>query len=167
MKSDRQLARDVVAELDWDPALDAAGIGVMARDGIVTLTGHVASFAARGDAERAAWRTGSLHVVTDALQVRLPPACSRDDAVIADTVRNCLRWSIAVRNKPIDVAVHAGYVTLSGTVKWLYQREAAEQAVRHVTGVTGLCDRIVIVPPPDNDAAHGATYGAQLRAQAG
>ena len=74
MKSDRQLAHDVVAELDWDSAIDVGGIDVQAVDGIVTLTGHVSSFAAKGDAEREAWRAGCAHVMTEALIVRLPAA---------------------------------------------------------------------------------------------
>jgi len=146
MKTDIQLQQDVLAELDWDPAINAADIGVEVKDGIVTLSGHVASFAEKWDAERAARLVGGVQALTVALDVNLPGSSKRDDVDIARTVQNALLWSISVPNKDIQVVVEAGHVTLAGEVTWPFQREAAVHAVRYLMGVTGVTDQIVLKP---------------------
>lgn len=144
MKTDLQLQQDVLAELDWNPAIDAANIGVEVKDGIVTLSGHVASFAEKWDAERAARLVGGVQALTVALDVDLPGSSKRDDVDIARTVKNALLWTISVPSNDIQVVVEAGHVTLAGDVTWVFQREAAVQAVRYLMGVTGVTDQIVI-----------------------
>jgi len=146
MKTDLQLQQDVLAELDWDPAINAAGIGVEVKDGIVTLSGHVDSFAAKWDAERAARLVAGVQALTVAIAVDLPGSSQREDVDIARTVQNALLWSIAVPSKAIQVVVEAGHVTLSGAVTWAFQREAAVHAVRYLMGVTGVSDQILIKP---------------------
>lgn len=146
MKTDTQLQQDVLAELDWDPALNAADIGVEVKDGIVSLSGHVDSFAQKWDAERAARQVSGVRALTVALEVRLPGSSKRDDVDIARTVQNALLWSISVPEKNIQVLVEDGHVTLTGEVTWVFQREAAVQAVRYLMGVTGVTDQIVIKP---------------------
>jgi osmotically-inducible protein OsmY len=146
MKTDTQIQQDVLAELDWNPAINAAGIGVEVKDGIVTLSGTVTSFAEKWDAERAARQVGGVQALTIAIDVRLPGESKRDDVDIARTVQNALLWSIAVPSKTIQVLVEAGHVTLSGEVTWEFQREAAVQAVRYLMGVTGVSDQILIKP---------------------
>jgi osmotically-inducible protein OsmY len=144
MKTDIQLQQDVLAELDWDAAINAADIGVEVTDGIVTLSGHVASFAEKWEAERAARKVGGVQALAVAIDVNLPGSSRRDDADIARAVQNALLWSIAVPSKQIAVLVEAGHVTLSGEVSWVFQREAAVLAVRYLMGVTGVTDQIVI-----------------------
>ena len=144
MKTDLQLQQDVLAELDWNPAIDAANIGVEVKDGIVTLSGHVNSFAEKWDAERAARQVGGVQALTVALDVDLPGSSKREDVDIARTVENALLWTISVPSKDLQVVVEAGHVTLSGEVSWVFQREAAVQAVRYLMGVTGVTDQIVI-----------------------
>lgn len=144
MKTDTQLQQDVLAELDWNPSINAAAIGVEVKDGIVTLSGHVGSFAEKWDAERAARLVGGVQALTVALDVDLPGSSKREDVDIARAVQNALLWSIAVPSKAIQVVVEAGHVTLSGEVTWSFQREAAVQAVRYLMGVTGVSDQILI-----------------------
>ncbi|MDQ2823097.1 MAG: BON domain-containing protein [Pseudomonadota bacterium] len=144
MKTDTQLQQDVLAELDWNPAINAADIGVEVKDGIVTLSGHVGSFAEKWDAERAARLVGGVQALTIALDVNLLGSSKREDVDIARAVQNALLWSISVPSNDILVTVEAGHVTLAGEVKWTFQREAAVQAVRYLMGVTGVTDQIVI-----------------------
>jgi osmotically-inducible protein OsmY len=144
MKTDIGLQQDVMAELDWEPSVNAAAIAVEVKDGIVTLAGHVGSYAEKWDAERAAQRVGGVRALTVEIDVRLPGASQRDDVDIARTVENALQWSVAVPKDAVRVLVEAGHVTLSGDVAWTYQREAAVRAVRHLMGVTGVSDQILI-----------------------
>lgn len=152
MKTDIHLQQDVLAELVWDPAVNASDIGVEVKDGIVTLDGHVGSFAEKWDAERAARRVGGVQALTVAIDVKLPGSSKRDDVDIARTVRNALLWSISVPNKDIQVLVEGGHVTLSGEVTWGFQREAAVQSVRYLMGVTGVTDQILIKPHVTTDS---------------
>jgi osmotically-inducible protein OsmY len=146
MKTDIQLQQDVLAELDWDPAINAAGIGVIVKDGIVSLSGQVASFAEKWDAERAARQVAGVQALTVTIDVALPGSSKRDDTDIARAVENALLWSISVPASDLQVLVEAGHVTLSGEVRWAFQREAAVHAVRYLMGVTGVTDQIVLKP---------------------
>ena len=146
MKTDIHLQQDVLAELDWDPSINAADIGVEVKDGIVTLSGHVPSFAEKWDAERVARQVGGVKALTVALEVDLPCNSRRDDVDIARTVQNALLWTITVPDTDLQVMVEAGHVTLSGEVTWRFQRDAAIQCVQHLMGVTGVTNQIAIKP---------------------
>ncbi|RZA28945.1 MAG: BON domain-containing protein, partial [Proteobacteria bacterium] len=96
MKTDIQLQHDVLAELAWQPSINAADIGVEARDGIVTLAGHVASYAEKWEAERAAQQVAGVRALAVEMDVRLPGSSKRNDVDIARAVQNALLWSTAV-----------------------------------------------------------------------
>lgn len=152
MKTDRQLQQDVIEELGWDPSVDAARIGVEAKDGIVTLSGHVDSYPQRWSAERAAQRVAGVKGVAVEIAVELAGSHKRDDADLALAARNALAWNVSVPEKAIKLTVHNGWITLSGEVDWAYQRWAAVAAVRDLVGVAGVNDEIVIkahVQPKD------------------
>lgn len=108
MKTDLQLQQDVLAELNWEPSINAANIGVSVEEGIVTLTGNVASFAEKWDAESAVQRVSGVRALTVAMDVHLPGSCVRDDVDIARAVKNALLWSIAVPNKDLGIVVEGG-----------------------------------------------------------
>jgi len=144
MKTDQQVQQDVIAELRWEPSVNAANIGVEVKDGIVTLTGHVNSFAEKWDAERAAQRVVGVKALAIEMDVNLPGSSHRHDADIARAVENALEWSIYVPQDAIKVMVDHGHVTLKGEVQWEYQREAADKAVRYLMGVTGISDQITL-----------------------
>ncbi|MEO6278213.1 BON domain-containing protein [Roseateles sp.] len=147
MKSDSQLQQDVMAELQWEPSVHATRIGVEVKDGIVTLAGQVDSSAEKWNAERAAQRVSGVMAITTELKVQLPSSTKRSDGDIADSVHSILEWaySLAVGRR-IKVMVEAGCVTLSGDVDWQYQRQAAADNLRTLTGVTGVNNEITIKP---------------------
>lgn len=146
MKTDAELQKDVLEELKWEPAVNAAQIGVEVRGGIVTLAGHVASYAEKWDAERAAQRVSGVMALTVEIEVRLPGLSERTDVDIARSAENVLSWTAQLPKDRIKVMVEAGWITLSGEVDWEYQRQAAAVAVRNLMGVKGVRDSIVVKP---------------------
>jgi osmotically-inducible protein OsmY len=146
MQSDTQLRSDVQAELDWDPAIRSASVGVAANDGVVTLTGHVASHAEKYAAERAAQRVKGVKALAIEITVKLPASDQRTDADIALAAERGLEWSALVPANRVKPLVEGGWITLDGEVDWEYQRKAAEKAVRNLMGVTGVSNQIKITP---------------------
>jgi osmotically-inducible protein OsmY len=144
--TDLELKKAVEAELDFEPSIDAAEIGVAVKDGIVTLTGRVDSYWAKIAAERAVFRVAGVNAVANDLEVRLPTASERTDEDIARAARNALEWDVLLPSDTIRVAVSKGWVTLEGTVDWQYQKQAAERAVRGLTGVRGVSNLIEVKP---------------------
>jgi osmotically-inducible protein OsmY len=144
MSNDRQLQQDVIAELGWDAAIDASRIGVEAEDGIVTLTGHVESYAQKWAAERAAQRVSGVKGVAVEMEVVLPGSSQRSDADIARMASNALEWNVLVPRDAVAVLVEDGHVTLSGEVEWAYVRNAAESSVRGLSGVKNVANLIRI-----------------------
>lgn len=144
MKDDSQLQQDILDELRWEPAVNANEIGVTVKDGIVTLTGHVASFGEKWDAERAAQRVTGVKGLAMEIDVAVGGGSKRTDADIARSVEHVLQWVSFLVYDPIKVLVENGWVTLSGEVQWHYQRQAAKQAVRYLMGVTGVSDQLLI-----------------------
>lgn len=150
MKSNSQLQRDVMDELQFEPTVDASNIGVIAKDGIVTLTGKVNNYAAKYAASEAAERVTGVKAVTDEMKVDLPAYHQRDDQDIAQAAVNALKWHVWVPKDAIKVKVDEGWVTLEGTVDYRFQQTAAEDAVQNLTGVTGVSNlislRAVVIP---------------------
>jgi osmotically-inducible protein OsmY len=136
--TDLELKKAVEAELNFEPSIDAAAIGVAEKDGIVTLTGHMDSYWAKIAAERAASRVAGVRAVANDLDVRLPTSSERTDEDMARAVINALNWSVLVPADRIKVTVSKGWVTLEGHVDWEYQKRAAERAVRDLVGVRGV-----------------------------
>jgi osmotically-inducible protein OsmY len=144
MKTDAQVQQDVIAELKWEPSVNAEQIGVEVKDGVVTLAGQVGSFAEKWDAERAAQRVSGVRALAVEMDVALPGSSRRADADIARSVENVLQWTTYLPQDRVKVMVEAGWVTLSGELDWDYQRQAAVGAVRYLMGVTGVSDQIRI-----------------------
>jgi len=144
--SDLTIKQEVEAELQYEPSIDAAGIGVAVKEGIVTLTGRVASLAQKYAAARAAARVAGVKAVANELEVGLLPADQRSDEEIARSVAITLAWNTSVPPDRVKAQVSRGWVTLEGTVEWYYQKEAAERAVRWLRGVTGVTNNIVVKP---------------------
>lgn len=146
MLTDVELQKNVQEELQWEPGVNAAEIGVTAKDGVVTLTGSVPSYSERWGAEAAAKRVYGVNAVANDIQVRLPGENIRTDADIARAAVNALTWDVAVPDNRVKVTVSDGWITLSGEVDWQYQRTAAERAVHFLTGVRGVSNEIVVKP---------------------
>lgn len=142
MKSDLGIKQDVNDELLWEPAVDAAAIGVEVDHGVVTLTGHVSSYMEKLAAEHAAERVAGVRGVVQKIEVRLPGTHS--DADVAQAARSALEWHASLPSNRIEVLVENGWVTLSGEVDWPYQSELAARAVGTLRGVGGLINRLKI-----------------------
>lgn len=148
------LAEAVLAELAYDPEVDATHIGVSADDGVVTLTGYTGSLQETWRAEAAAARVRGVRAVTRQLSVRLPEERKLHDDEIAHRVCRILEWEAAIPEDRIHVSVHNGLVTLAGDVDGEHQRAAAAAGVRRLSGVTGVVNHLEI--RPDNRADHVA-----------
>jgi osmotically-inducible protein OsmY len=146
MMTDKQLQDDVLDELHWEPAVNAAHIGVSAKQGTITLTGHVPSYTEKYAAERAAERVYGVRAVANELDVKLPGSSKRDDEDIAAACVSALQANYSVPDEKIKIVVRDGGVTLDGEVEWQYQKDAADNAVRYLTGVRGVTNNITIKP---------------------
>jgi len=144
MKTDAQLKADISAELEWDPSIHAANVGVAVKEGVVTLTGHLETYAEKYAIERAVQRVEGVQAVAIELDVKLDPGHKRSDADIAAAAESALQWHALVPEDRIKVMVEKGWVTLTGEVDWEFQRASAERAVRPLTGVVGLSNGITL-----------------------
>jgi osmotically-inducible protein OsmY len=146
MKSDQQIQKDVLAELAWESCVNATHIGVEVDHGVVTLSGHVESFAEKWGAERATKRVSGVRAVAIEMDVKLKDASKRTDSDIALSAVNALEWQSNVPKNAIQISVENATITLSGEVTWDHQREAATAAVRHLLGVRGIVNQILVKP---------------------
>jgi osmotically-inducible protein OsmY len=144
MKSDMDLKHDVENELKWEPSVNEAHVGVTAKDGVITLTGHVPSYMENYGAARAVKRVAGVKAVVNELDVTLPGSSKRTDEDIAAACLSALKANYAVPDDKIKVMVSKGRVTLEGEVEWQYQKEAALKAVRGLTGVMFVSNNIAI-----------------------
>ena len=146
MKTDSQLKKDVTAELEWDPSIDPTHVGVAVADGVVTLTGHLSTFAEKYAIERAVQRVQGVKAIAVELDVKLEPGHRRSDTDIAVAVESALQWHALVPAERIQAQVEKGWVTLKGEVEWDYQRRNAEKATRNLMGVMGVSNAITLKP---------------------
>ena len=146
MMNDTLLRDSVQDELSWEPRLDANNIGVAAKAGVITLSGNVSTFAEKHDAECAARRVKGVKAVAEELEVHLPFAIKRNDTDIAAAIVNRFSWDTQVPHDRVKAMVEKGRVTLTGQVDWQYQKEAAENHVRYLTGVIGVSNQLTLKP---------------------
>lgn len=149
MTSPTKLQHDVLEELEWEPLLDAAHIGVAATEpGVITLTGSVATYAEKVSAERAAKRVSGLRALANDIEVHPAGSFKRGNTDLAQAVLRALEWDIAVPDERIKARVADGWVTLEGEVALQFQRAAAENAVRRLNGVSGVTNLIRLQTGP-------------------
>ena len=149
MNSDQELQAKVLAELRWEPSVNAAHIGVTAKNGVVTLSGHVTGYLEKQGAERCATRVNGVKAVAEEIEVRLSLDTRRSDEDIATAVLSRLSWSSSVPTDSVKVKVEKGWITLTGQVSEYYQKIAAEMDVRGLHGVTGISNKMTIKPRVD------------------
>lgn len=152
MKTDKQLQRDVLDELQYEPSVDASKIGVIAHNGIISLAGTVASYAEQNAATHAAERIAGVKALANETKVELPSMHQRDDADIAQAVLNAFKWHVWVPQDAIKVSVESGWVTLEGPVNSKFERTSANDAVRYLTGVKGVINLISVKQPAINSS---------------
>ena len=146
MKTDAELQQHVMDELKWEPTIQAAEIGVAVLDGVVTLSGSVDSYAKKWAAERSAKRVSGVKEVAQEIKVTLARSYKRPDKDIAQSATKVLDWNLWVPSDRVKVMVQDGRIMLSGDVDWYYQKDHAEDAVRHLVGVSGVINSITVKP---------------------
>lgn len=145
---DNEIQREVEEELRYDPSLAEDDIAVSVRDGVVSLAGWTKSYLDKWRAERTVGRIRGVRAVANDLDVRLPSSSIRTDPDIARAVADALDWNVSVPKGRIKATIEKGWVTLEGDVDWYFQKEAAERAVRAITGVKGVTSLITVKAQP-------------------
>lgn len=141
---DAKIRDDVIEELDFEPQVDAAAIGVAVKDGIVTLTGHVPHYMQKLSAEAAVRRVKGVKGLAQDIEVKLASTASHPDDELAERASRLLSWTIAAPKDGIKVKVEKGWITLHGDAQWAYQKQDAERAVRRLEGVVGVTNLITL-----------------------
>jgi len=142
---DKALKKQVQDELEWDPTFDANDIGIAVENGIVRLTGYVATYAQKFDVEAAVKRVNGVRGYVEDLQIR-PFAQPFSDESIAMRVANVIDWDTTVPKGAVKAKVEKGYVTLTGKLTWQFEKTAAENVVRNLQGVRGVTNLIEVKP---------------------
>lgn len=164
MKTNEDLQKDVQDSIKWEPLLQAAEIGVTAKDGVITLSGTVDSYAKKSEAEEAAKRVKGVKVVVEEITIKtFSDLLSRDDGDLANEILNAYQWTQEIPSDRVTVKVENGWITLEGELQWNYQREAAERLIRQLAGVTGLSNNIVIKSAPQVEVEKTAIESALAR----
>jgi osmotically-inducible protein OsmY len=143
---DQELRSGIIAELEYDPSIEATNIGVAVKEGVVTLTGHVASYSEKVAAENAVRRVKGVRAIAEEIEIRLPRQKKTSDDEIARRVANILRWDSRVPQDAVEITVQEGWVTLNGAVDWQFQRIAIENDVYKLSGVAGVNSQIKVQP---------------------
>ena len=146
MRTDKELQRDVMDEINWTPALRGEEIGVAVKDGVVTLSGEVSNYVKKYDAERAAEKIHGVKAVAVDLEVKLPSSSFHSDTDIAHEAVSALKWDVQVPDEKIKLRVEDGRIIMDGEVEWQYQRSAAARAVRYLSGVKSVSNFISVKP---------------------
>ena len=147
MISDLELRQDVLDELEFEPSVNAAHIGVAANRGVVTLTGFVTNYAEKAATERAARRVKGVKAIAEEIEVRLPSDTKRSDDEIASRALDILKWQVGLPADRITIKVERGIVTLTGDVDWQFQKTNAEHVVHKLTGVIDVLNQIRVASP--------------------
>lgn len=151
-KTDSQLQRDVMEELEWEPAVDQADIGVAVTDGVVTLSGYVKSYPEKVAAEKATRRVAGVRAIAEEIKVRFAAEPKTADHEIAKRILDTIAWTVSIPDDQVKVKVEHGWVTLSGTVDWHFQSKEAQKAAGRVSGVVGVSNLIEVrqLPTPSD-----------------
>jgi osmotically-inducible protein OsmY len=144
MDKDRVLQRKVIAELEWEPSVESADIGVAVVDGVVSLNGYVKSYAEKLAAEKAVRRVAGVDAIAEELKVRYAADAKTADHEIAKRVLDMFAWNSLIPKDKIQVKVEHGLVTLTGEAKWHYQSKEAARVASQISGVTGVANTIKI-----------------------
>ncbi|MFT7611273.1 MAG: osmotically-inducible protein OsmY [Parvicellaceae bacterium] len=147
MKTNEKLKNDVLAELKYEPSIDANQIGVITKNGIATLTGHVTSYSQKMAAERAARRVNGVRAVAEEIEVNYPSNNKKTDPEIAEAVANAFKWNSSIPEKEVKIKVENNNVYLDGKVDWDFQRRSAKNTAGELTGVKHVYDRIELKTP--------------------
>jgi osmotically-inducible protein OsmY len=145
-KSDAEIKTDVLAELKYEPSVKVTDIGVLVKDGTVTLNGNATSYAEKWEAVRAAKRVAGVTAIADDIKVKLWDSFVRTDGDIATTAANQIKWITSIPSGKVQLTVSDGWITLDGELEWWFEKNEAERAVQSLAGVKGVTNEIKIKP---------------------
>ncbi len=145
-KTDTELQKDVMSELKYDPSVKVSDIGVIAKNGTVTLNGYATSYNEKWEAVHATKRVAGVKAIADDIEIQLPASYHRTDTDIAAAAINQIEWSTTIPNGTVQATVRDGWITLDGEVEWWYQKNAAGGLVKQMAGVKGVTNSISISP---------------------
>jgi osmotically-inducible protein OsmY len=152
MKTDAQIKQDVIDQLKWQNDVDETQIGVTVKDGLVTLTGLVFSYPIKLAVEDAVKKVAGVKAIAEDIKVGYLSEQNKTDTEIANSVLNAIEWNASIPNDRVLVEVENGWITLSGTLEYAYQRDAAKRTVEYPTGVKGVTNNIIlkqVIDPKD------------------
>jgi osmotically-inducible protein OsmY len=161
LKSDTEIKNDILSELKYEPRVKVTDIGVLVKDGTVTLNGFATSYGEKWDAVKAVKRIAGVKAIADDIEVKVPESLRRNDGDIAAAAANQIEWSTTIPQGAVQVTVSEGRVSLEGQVEWWYQKDAAEDGVRYLAGVNRVFNLITIKPkvtPAKIEAAIEAAF---------
>ncbi len=141
-KTDARLRRDVLAELAWEPSVDATFIGIDACTGVISWSGRVATYTEKWRARNAIERVAGVAALVGELAVELGEDSVRVDADIARSAQNVIEWITYLPVGSVYVEVENGWVTLAGQLDWPFQKQGAEDGIASLTGVMGIRNQI-------------------------
>jgi osmotically-inducible protein OsmY len=164
MKTNEELQEDVQDAIKWEPLLKAAEIGVTAKDGIITLSGSVDSYAKKSEAEDAAKTVAGVKAVVEQIEIKTFSSLdNRDDNDLANEVLNAYKTNWEIPEDRIKIKVENGWITLEGNVQWNYQKEAAGRLIKKLTGIRGVSNRITIKSDNNDKIEKAAIISALAR----
>lgn len=147
MRTDEEIRDSVLQELDFEPSVHNTDIGVIVKNGVVTLTGHVPSYAEKIAAEKAVARVMGVRAIAEEIDVHLPSASKRTDGQIAEAAANVIRWNSTIPAGKVSIKVEEGIVYLHGDLDWQFQKDAAHRGISQLAGVRNVVNRIKLVSP--------------------
>ena len=145
-KTDTELQNDVLSELKYEPSIKVTDIGVLVKNGTVTLNGYATSYNEKWQAVHAVKRVAGVKAIADDIEIQLPDSYHRTDGDIASAEINQIDWSTTIPQGTVEVTVCNCWITLEGEVEWWYQKNAAGSLVKQMAGVKGVSNSISIFP---------------------
>ena len=146
MKTDLQIQKDVMEELQWQPFLHSSEIGVAVKNGIVTLSGIVDTYSKKIAAEKAVKKVAGVKAIAEDIQVGVSPIYRKTDAEVAEAILNALKWHSVIQEDKIKIKVEDGIVKLEGEVEWEYQRNIVRKAIENLSGIRYVTNLISVKP---------------------
>ncbi len=144
MKTDLKIKEDVLAELEWLPDIDETEIGVIVKDGVVTLKGTVDTYAKKIAAEKAIGNVYGVKAVAEDIQVKYSSNKGKTDTDIAKAAVESLKWNASIPSDAVKIKVEDAWVYLTGELSWEYQKRATESAIEKLNGVKGVINNITL-----------------------
>ena len=138
------LQKNVQDAIKWEPLLHAAEIGVVVKNGVVTLTGTVDSYLKKIEVEKATKSVTGVVAVIEKIEVCFLNPSYKDDTQIVSEVLCALKLNNELPDEQIKIEVEKGWVTLEGTLNWNYQKDAAKRVVDRIPGVKGITNNILV-----------------------